>query len=243
MITPGATLPPPTPGNPDNAFVMQDGVRIYGGFPAANPNPSMSDRDWQSYQTILNGYLSTGITAYHVVISANTTQYPLLDGFFIKSGYANGLGSSNVNGTPVSRDCGGGVCVVNGEMALTEVEVSTNTAMLNGGGVYAFNSNFEMKASNVLFNFADVGAGIYCENCNYIYMEYDTIYTNFASTDGAGSAIVACTNVNTGFLDIYDNIANHNGGGMYNLNSTLTIYNTKLYKNNAGQNGGGIYNE
>lgn len=60
--------------------------------------------------------------------------------------------------------------------------------------------------------------------------------------DGAGIYIKNSENVTIRNCAIYNNVANGNGGGIFNANSNLTILNT-VFANNTAINGGGLQNQ
>jgi hypothetical protein len=106
---------PDTTGGRKNAFVLKDGVKIYGGFPAdANDtgHTSLADRDWNTNKTVLSGDvenndtcdangISTAINGdnvSHVVIGVGLSANTVLDGFTITGGNANGSSYIPCNG-------------------------------------------------------------------------------------------------------------------------------------------------
>lgn len=82
--------------NRDWAFLLKDGVKVYGGF-AATGNPTFAQRNIATNVTILSGDIGTADDAsdntYHVVVSSNDGPTTLIDGFTIKDGNADYSGS------------------------------------------------------------------------------------------------------------------------------------------------------
>ena len=136
-----ATVKPPRPytnGGRDNAFVVKPGVKIFGGFPATG-NPSMNDRDWEAYPTILTGRIANNITGYHVVISAGNVGTACLDGFTITGGGDagnNGNSAVSVNGEQIYENYGGGIVVQNSSPLLKNLIIQENWAYRSGAAIY-----------------------------------------------------------------------------------------------------------
>ena len=91
------------------SFQMQNGVRIYGGFPPTG-NPTWAARNCDKYETILSGDLNGddnpndfpnilyNDNCYHVFfhteeLALNSTA--VLDGFTLTGAYANGYNPHN----------------------------------------------------------------------------------------------------------------------------------------------------
>jgi hypothetical protein len=71
---------------PTSDFRMKNGVTIYGGFPSTG-NPTMTGRDWETYETILSG--KGGSVFYHPAgLGLDSTA--VLDGLTITGGSACG---------------------------------------------------------------------------------------------------------------------------------------------------------
>src|SRR5690606_23641367 len=115
-----------TTNNRDNAFVLKNNVKIYGGFAGTETSPSQRDLSNPANKTILSGDFNgndtvsgsganlnisgNGENAYHVVIAAGTIDTgTILDGFTITGGNANGANDITVNGEPIAKYDGGGI--------------------------------------------------------------------------------------------------------------------------------------
>ncbi|MDR3251793.1 MAG: InlB B-repeat-containing protein, partial [Tannerella sp.] len=131
----------------DKAFVLVQGVKIYGGF--AGTETDIAQRQFPSYggagvvnTTILSGDIGTAgnntDNCYHVIIGAdNITAATILDGFTITGGNANGSDIISVNGQNIYRFYGGGIHNYwNSSPTLTNVTISGNSAT-SGGGIYS----------------------------------------------------------------------------------------------------------
>ncbi|MFZ1702867.1 MAG: alpha-amylase family glycosyl hydrolase [Saprospiraceae bacterium] len=86
----------------DQYFTVPPGTTMYGGFTNVG-NPVWNDRNPTTYVTILNGDVGVSLVendnTFHVVNIPIATDTTIVDGFTIKFGYADGLGSlQNVGG-------------------------------------------------------------------------------------------------------------------------------------------------
>ncbi|MDR1594350.1 MAG: right-handed parallel beta-helix repeat-containing protein, partial [Prevotellaceae bacterium] len=242
---------PNTGGGRDNAFVLKEGVTIYGGFQATG-NPGFDDRqpisDNVDYKTILSGDIddATNNDVYHVVVAANLDT-ALLDGFTITGAYNNVTvaGSITVNTRPVTRNYGGGI-YVNGSMYFSNLKVINNTAFVMGGGAYLEPVNISEGAvfTNVAFlgnsvisdGVADGGGGI-CVNNGTHSMTNLLIAGNNATVIGGGILFrnVVSSNSTLTNITVAGNNAGNMGGGIYNGGSTVNIRNSVIWGNTANQ--------
>jgi hypothetical protein len=116
---------------------------LYGGFVATET--LRTQRDWDAHVTVLSGDLDgndvtdahgvvtrtaniVGDNAYHVV-TVNTEEATVIDGFAITGGNANDNGDDSM---------GGGMIIWDGSPALHHITFSGNYAGWNGGGMHSF---------------------------------------------------------------------------------------------------------
>jgi hypothetical protein len=205
----------------DNAFVLVEGVKIYGGFSntiTTLPAYGSADRNGVS---ILSGDINTVNTndAYHVVVGAGTlTAATVLDGFTVSGGNSTGGSASyiTVNGGNVFLTDGAGISLRdNASPALTNLVISGNTASRYGGGVYTLSNSSPTLASV-------------------------QITGNTAGSDGGGVCNGGSSPTLTD-VTLTGNTSGNNGGGIYNYNSSPKLTNVKITGNTAGS-GGGVYN-
>lgn len=223
-----------TPHRDSSFIIKRGGLKIYGGF--YGDETSLTQR--HGIGTTLSGdyadndYAPTNYTenSYHVLviagIAANADSI-VLDGLEIKNGNANGTGTNLINGIAVSRETGGGLCLMNN---------------YNAGKVTIHNCSF-------IQNYTDNnGAGMYISNCS------PNIINCTFKANSQGQLSIPSIEPNGG--GIYNESASPNiinclfsgnvmnrGSGMYNAPaSSPQIVNCTFAANNAIINGGAVYN-
>lgn len=212
--------------NPDdrnNAFVLQNGVSLYGGFNGSETSltarTNMPDAG-NGLESVLTGKIgadSDADNAYHIVIATDITDsQTVVDGFIIRDGRATGTGSTTVNGIPVPQN--------------------------NGAGIYNYNSNYKLKNILLQYNIADGdGGGVYNTQ---IFGELSFSNIEISTNQAANGAGVANTEASPFFTDakIKSNTATQYGGGVYNSYSAA-IFKDVAVSSNTAQKGAGIYNQ
>jgi predicted outer membrane repeat protein len=218
------------------SFNLESGTAIYGGF--AGTETLLSQRDYVANVTILSGdlngndnvFTNNGENSYHVVYALTIANTAILDGFTITGGNANGGAVNNY---------GGGMLIGNNSNpTLTNVTLSSNSA-INGGGIYNNSSNPTLTNVTLSGNSAiDYGGGIHNSSSNPILTNV-TLSDNSAAFSGGiynNSSNPTLTNVT-----LSGNSAISNGGGMFNSSSSPTLTNV-TFSSNSASSGGGIYN-
>jgi hypothetical protein len=130
-------------------------------------------------------------------------------GFFIQGGQLNLSGGQIHNN--IARD-GGGVAMTGGEVNITgNGVIRNNTARRNGGGIWSSSSDMNISGTGVIHNNeAQRGGGFFTTGPS------NTVYT----------------------ITIRDNTADVYGGGIYMLNTTLTLDGVTVSGNDAPSGGG-----
>lgn len=186
------------------SFRMCDGISVYGGFDADNPEDSKQGRQkgtmpWDfNNVTILKGayYDHANLQwnnnkwtltsdSRHVVWfapmvgEAEFTRITILDGMTIQGGYAQG-------GTGLDdfkTDRGGGVYMDGANAYLTNCVVKENYATGNGGGVYL--KDGRVQTSLIYNNNADAdGGAVYVYNTGLVHR---SMLSNNSAYNGAGA--------------------------------------------------------
>ena len=202
----------------DNAFVLKNGVRIFGGF--SGTETATSQRNFAINICILSGDLGTaGNTSdncYHVVVCAGTVAGTSLNGFQIRYGNANGSGNITVNTISMGRGSGAGMRINSSSPTVTNCVFSANSTTNNGGGMVCD------------------GASPAITNC---------LFSGNTSVDAGG-----IYNVNLSAPEIVNcsfagNNATTTGGAIRNsVNSDPAISNCIIWGNLAGGVANAIYN-
>ena len=184
------------------SFRMRDGISVYGGFNADNPESSKLDRakgtmpwDFKKETILQAAYYNGDLTwtnnkwtltsdSRHVVWFAPMpgesafTNVTTLDGVTIQGGYAQG-------GTGLDdfkTDRGGGVYMDGANAYLSNCIVKENYATGNGGGVYL--KNGRVQTSLIYNNNADAdGGAVYVENRGLVHR---SMLANNSALNGAG---------------------------------------------------------
>jgi hypothetical protein len=179
--------------NKDYAYLLKDGVKIYGGFTAGTNDFSL--RNPKTNLTVLSGDLNGdgSIRTYHVVISTNDANTTTLEGFTVSGG---GGGSSDyssvtVDALEITRGVGGGIVTLNSSLSINQCEFKRNVDLRSAsasfikGGSPTFNNcifiensaqssgTINVTNSTPTFNYCFIakngGGGIYAnalnENC------------------------------------------------------------------------------
>lgn len=106
-------------------------------------------------------------------------------------------------------------------------EISNNTCVLYGGGIFAWGSTINMNGGKISNNNAIKGAGIYCEGGSDVTLSNGEISQNKAKANST----LPDYNVNIG----------GKGGGIMAISSTISILNSfNISGNEAETDGGGI---
>jgi hypothetical protein len=250
----GTYIPTKKAGNGEDdrdcAFVLNAGVKIYGGFKSTSeeeetesvPDFGAEGRDGTSTLSGERGEPGNADNVYHVVISAGFTDdtKPVLDGFTISGGNANGTGSINVNAKDVQKANGGGINNQASSLKLTNVTISGNEAT-NGGGISNRNAALKLKNVTIRGNKAESGGGIFNNNSSPTLTEV-IISENEAT--GAGGGIHNSNGSAPELTDvtISGNVATTTGGGIHNAGTSPVLKNVIISGNKAMTTGGGIHN-
>ena len=139
---------------------------------------------------------------------------------------------------------GGGAWISGAECTLRGAVVRNNSADVDGGGFYIYNSSTTTVEQNskIINNVALTGrgGGLFIQATDAVYTQTNSeISNNTAGTYGGGVFM------NTGEVQLnnsklrYNKANTANGGGIYAGPGTITVDNTVLYKNKAPNGGGG----
>lgn len=227
-------------------FSLMNRVEIYGGFSGDGTEAQLTARNWQRYPTVLSGDIdqndetTTGIirdpvdgihgsNSLHVVVSQDTDNSAILDGFVITGGNADNTGNS-----AISR--GGGILIENGSPTLANLVITGNAAN-HGGGIYNETGNPTIINALIANNQAhSSGAGMSSSNKSNPQLINVTISGNTASSRGGGVMSYDSKPVLTNSI-IWGNRAGtlaNPGHEIYNNGSSTTTLTHVVYRNGAG---------
>ncbi|MDR0793019.1 MAG: right-handed parallel beta-helix repeat-containing protein [Chitinophagaceae bacterium] len=235
-----------TPNDRDNAFVLKDGVKMYGGF--FGDESSLQTRHGDI--TILSGNIGSpttnGDTARHVVIAAGLNTGTTFNQFHVRDGFADGNGAITipVNGQNIAQTAGGAIAVYGGSsLLITNCIFSDNNAAL-GGAIANTNGAAPIIATCTFTNNKAVGAyggAIYSEGNSPMSIANSTFTGNTATRGGAVYNIDSDLKISASTFK--DNSTSSFGSGflggaIHVNNSALTLTNSVVSGNKAFSAGG-----
>ncbi len=245
----------------NNAFVLLDHVKLYGGFNGTETSldqRSTDERLLKENKTVLdgkNGIFSLEKISRHVVIAANVDS-AVLDGFVIQNGNAAGASLSTstvtikVNGfPPVDFFQGAGIYGQNSSLIVRHCNFSDNSSVGNGGAIFCNETALTVADCHFVDNSAkNKGGAIYCNesafnivDCQFVDNAVERKGGAIAIKDETGHASsisnsVFKSNRTLGIKgdDADDNTEQLGGGGIYNHSATpLHIQNSTFSGNNT----------
>jgi Concanavalin A-like lectin/glucanases superfamily/SprB repeat/Secretion system C-terminal sorting domain len=194
------------------AFLLKNGVKVYGGF--FGNETAVSQQNHKLYKTILSGDLNNndsivgiganmqvfniGDNTYHVVVSAKDTVVgDILNGFYIMGGNADmNVAGDIVDGVSTSRNTGGGLYIVKSQVSIMNCIIIHNFSRLVGAGIYSYLNtivfnNCEINGNAIIGNGTMRGAGIYSnsEDINFLNCNFLNNTLIGSSNDMSGAAI------------------------------------------------------
>lgn len=202
-------------------------------------------------RTIIDG----GNDGHVVVFMSEERRYSTLTGFTLRNGRAIQGGGIYCRGaSPTLSDLritnnfsveeGGGVyCFGNADPLLENVEIVNNQAEGNGGGFYCREGcDPTLREVVISRNTASSGGGVYINRESNLILENSTVIDNFASSLGGGIACIANSSANLFRVVIGGNSAESlYAGGVYVGASNMELENVTIANNSTEGRGGGLY--
>lgn len=205
----------------DNAFVLKNGVRIFGGFNGTET--ATSQRNFATNLCILSGDLgiagSYTDNCYHVLVGAGAVSGTALNGFNIRYGHANGSGTITVNAVSLGRGSGAGMRIGSSSPVISNCVFSANVTTNNGGGMVCDNAS--PAITNCLFsgNTANDGGAILNTNSS----APEIINCTFAGNNAAATAgAIRNGNASSPLISnciIWGNLAAGSASAIYNADA------------------------
>jgi hypothetical protein len=206
-----------TPGDRAATFTLKSGVSVYGGFSSDGDAEELSDRDSQTYSTVLSGDLSgddsdlftnNAENSFHIISATDVDETALLDGFTVTRGNATG------GVVALFQHVGSAILIIGGKVQFSNCTITSNTS--SGGG-----------AINVGTNAAPTFT-----NCSFTGNQS---FANSGAIEVVSSSIFL---INCSFLG---NLASSQGGALGGWNATIEITNCTFSGNRAGSSGGAFF--
>jgi hypothetical protein len=242
-----------TPGDRTATFHLINGVTLKGGY-AGFGEPDPNARDIDKYKTILSGDLygndvevtdpwhlrsepTRAENSYHVVTDSGTEATPVLDGFTITGGNANGTWSDRT-------ERGGGMHIINGDPMLINCSFWRNSASVRGGGMFNDNNGNPMLTNCIFYgNLAEYGGGMGNWDGTIPTLTDCTFKANLAGDAGGGLCIDQHCSATLTRCTFIENSAERDGGGMFaNEECFITLTNC-VFTGNSAYRGGGLHND
>ena len=210
------------------AFIIPDGIQLYGGF--SGKETDFSQRDVTKNPTILSGEigsLSKKDNSFNVIRLIDVSSATIIDGFIISDGFA--MGKDEDNG---SRYRSGAGIFNDGSNS----KVGSNPVIRN----CIFQNNYAMDGAAIYNNAFNGACSPQIENCMFI--------DNDAFTDG-GAIFNDCKNHGKIRMTVinsqFEKNKSNNGGAIFGHNVTGRAYfeftNCDFIQNTAHSRGGAIY--
>ena len=223
------------------SFVMKEYVAIYGGF--SGDETSLSQRDWESNQTILSGNIGDAAddndNVYHVVKGSLNS---ILDGFVVRDGRADGA---------IRDGYGGGMFNWSHDAsAIVRNTTFTSNYARDGGAIFNFQDCYAyFKNVTITENSAEMGGAMSCRFGASIRMDDSLIEDNFAEYRAGGVVVNYGSNAQFSNVRFVGNETNGCGGAVWiddqasQYGGTLPLFSGCIFTaNTAGFDGGAVAN-
>lgn len=179
-----------------NAFIIKEGIKVYGSFDGTEPNNyDLSARHFSENISYLNGYHTQRVLNQTTSFSDTT----ILDGFTVINGKTTGNGA--------------GAYIIN-NVQLNHFNFTENEANGVGGGLYAEHALSLLK-SKFTNNSATAGGGVYADSLTLI----NCLLANNSATAGNGGGVYTGNGSILISNTITNNFATGDGGGLFLHNS------------------------
>lgn len=258
----GGTYHPPRQDDRIAAFILYDGVKVYGGF--AGTETTLTQRPPAGRQTVLSAKLARGAYRYaHVLYGANNV---LLDGLTIRDGDAKGF-TYNGKGGGLLAYHAGKAFLPNGlqayragvrsasdsdpvgfTMTIQHCRFEQNSA-LEGGAIYAFGeANLTIVDTVFRENHAIYGGAVVDREGVTSTYRNSRFIANDAALDGGAAYADYGSHVTFEGVEFQGNRAQRKGGAIYlisrasQLGATTVMVTKSNFSGNGAPDGASIYN-
>jgi len=234
---------PTTDNSRDSSFILQKGVKIYGGFEGVEKN--IQERSIEKNETKLSGDIGTlkdsSDNTFSIIVAIDVDSTNTIDGFTITNGYSIGNPTFPIS----AKNSGSGIFIQSIYpigMRIVNCKIIKNEAN-NGAGIYS-NQSLNFDNNIIESNYADFsGGGVYLDcplqQKNNIF---NCIFLNNKNRYQGGGMFIS-GNHNTFYIKNcrFDNNFGLNPDGLGISNSTIsdTFYfkNINVINNKVKYNG------
>jgi subtilisin family serine protease len=228
-------------GQRQASFRLRNGVALYGGF--AGTESGLDQRKWQAHPSILSGDVDrndlgspaygsgdvVGTNSYHVVDGSNVDGTAILDGFVVTAGLAE---------SGAAKNSGGGLLIVDGSPAVSQVIFSGNVAVQDGpsggegGGLFS-EGDSDPRLNNLYFlgNAAHHGGAISSRSTIGTALTNTVFSGNMAAA--AGGAIATFESDLRVVNSTFSGNSAPSGGAISGSGGRSTIVNSVLWGNSS----------
>ncbi|WP_155316117.1 right-handed parallel beta-helix repeat-containing protein [Desulfosarcina alkanivorans] len=263
------TYKPTTGTDRSQAFVMKEGVAVYGGFAGTESN--VNARDYNTYTTTLSGDIGTvgdaSDNSYHVLFGASGA---VLDGFVVQGGNADGdFFHSRGAGllcydaaSPDIANCtfqdntaveGGAIaCYADAAPTITNCLIAGNTAENGGALLFRTGPDSQENGPKIVDTFlsdniaSDRGGAVYIDYGAWPGFDACTISGNASTGNGGGVYVdnnasqLSAIEARFTACDLVNNLSGQRGGAFAIYEGTVFLDNSTITENFAATGGGGI---
>lgn len=214
-------------------FPMKSGVKMYGGF--AGWENFESERDPDTYLTILKGEIGSGQRCYHVLLAdIGCDTSTCLDGFNVRNGGSFGTGDYRY---------GGAVHVKNASVSIRNCDIEYNAAA-EGGALAFFNSYSIVSHCTFYMNYASYTGGVVMVSGGGNTFEFCEF--NHGESDNSGGVLYVLANATPTFYAcrFFDSYATDGyGGAVYSVSGHPLFVSCEFSGNHTTLGGGAIFTE
>lgn len=230
--------------NRNNAFVLKDGVSIYGGFAGSEVDENqrvagakttlsgdLAGDDVAEISANANTYmtLNKSDNAYHVVIAIGINANTVFDGFVVTKGDASVNSTITVNTNVIDSRFGAGFYILNSSanLKISNAMVTVNRSIGDGGSGSASGAGFYINNSSPTIDNSEISK---CYNTNATPKTGGYNYGSGMSLMVSSSPVVT----NTVFSDNFGSY-----GAALSINSGNAAFTNCTFKLNRSNNGRG----
>ncbi len=253
-VAQGVFTPGPSSTNRSQAFVLTDGLEIYGGFPSGGGDGTFDARDPAVFPTVLSGDIAgddpqLADNARHIIVADGVSDV-VVSGVTIRGGrsdgalvYTTGRGGGVLS---LASDCrfdgcviehnsasaGGGVMISDGTARLLDCLVQSNEAEARGGGIAiaGANGSIRIDRSTVTGNTAAFGGGIDMATGSSLIGESCVFTANTATWQGSALCVQGSADLSNSLL-----VSNTGGHAIATMDAdVIRIANATVVDNSAG---------